>query len=85
MIELRIVENELGVKPDIQYRHHMLRVDANGALCPPILKPRKNITVAIVGIPSIKGIIIPGSIISQNLQSQELLHKSHSLLLLFVL
>jgi hypothetical protein len=35
MIELRIVENELGVKPDIQYRHHMLRVDANGALCPP--------------------------------------------------
>jgi hypothetical protein len=35
MIELRIVENELGMKPDIQYRHHMLRVDANGALCPP--------------------------------------------------
>jgi hypothetical protein len=36
-------------------------------LCPPILKPRKNITVAIVGIPSIKGIIIPGSIISLHL------------------
>jgi hypothetical protein len=35
MIELRIVEHELGVKPDIQYRHHMLRVDANGALCSP--------------------------------------------------
>ena len=34
MIELRIVENELGVKPDIQYRHHQFGFNASGALCP---------------------------------------------------
>jgi len=28
MIELRIVENELGVKPDIQYRYHQFGLKA---------------------------------------------------------
>jgi hypothetical protein len=35
MIELRIVENELAMKPDIQYRFMLFSVDASGALCPP--------------------------------------------------
>ncbi len=35
MIELRIVEHELGVKPEIQYRHMRFTIDASGALCPP--------------------------------------------------
>ena len=35
MIELRIVENELGVKPEIQYRFVLFTSDASGALCPP--------------------------------------------------
>ena len=35
MIELRIVENELGVKPDIQYRFMLFTTDASGGLCPP--------------------------------------------------
>ncbi len=34
MIELRIVENELGVKPDIQYRHYIFTTHASGSLCP---------------------------------------------------
>ncbi len=34
MIEIRIVENELGVKPDIQYRYHQFGLNASGALCP---------------------------------------------------
>jgi hypothetical protein len=35
MIELRIVEHELGVKPEFQYRYHIFTVDASGGLCPP--------------------------------------------------
>jgi hypothetical protein len=35
MIELRVVENELGMRTDIQYRYHIFTVDASGALCPP--------------------------------------------------
>lgn len=35
MIELRVVENELGMRTDIQYRYHIFTVDAFGALCPP--------------------------------------------------
>ena len=35
MIEIRIVENELGMKSDIQYRFMLFSVDASGALCPP--------------------------------------------------
>jgi len=35
MIELRIVENELGVKPDIQYRFMLFSVGQGGYLCPP--------------------------------------------------
>lgn len=35
MIELRIVENGMGMKPDIQYRFMLFSVDASGALCPP--------------------------------------------------
>jgi hypothetical protein len=34
MIELRIVENGMGMRTDIQYRHHQFGVDASGALCP---------------------------------------------------
>jgi len=34
MIELRIVENEMGMRPDIQYRHHQFGFNASGALCP---------------------------------------------------
>ena len=34
MIEMRIVEHELGVKPEIQYRHHQFGFNASGALCP---------------------------------------------------
>ena len=35
MIELRIVENELGMKPDIQYRFMLFSVGQGGYLCPP--------------------------------------------------
>ena len=36
MIELRIVENELGMKPDIQYRYHQLEYDwYQGKVNPP--------------------------------------------------
>ena len=35
MIELRIVEHQLGMKPDIQYRYHIFTTDASGGLCPP--------------------------------------------------
>ncbi len=35
MIEMRVLETEIDDFPVIQYRHHMLRVDASGALCPP--------------------------------------------------
>ena len=35
MIELRIVEHELGVRPEIQYRFVLFTTDASGALCPP--------------------------------------------------
>ena len=35
MIELRIVEHELGVKPDIQYRFMLFSVGQGGYLCPP--------------------------------------------------
>jgi len=35
MIELRIIENELGVKPDIQYRFMLFSVGQGGYLCPP--------------------------------------------------
>ena len=34
MIELRIVENELGVKPDIQYRYK-LPIPTKGCITPP--------------------------------------------------
>ncbi len=35
MIELRIVEHEMGVKPEIQYRFVLFTADASGSLCPP--------------------------------------------------
>ena len=35
MIELRIVEHEMGVRPEIQYRFMIFTVNASGALCPP--------------------------------------------------
>lgn len=35
MIELRIVEHELGVKPEIQYRFALFPADASGSLCVP--------------------------------------------------
>ncbi len=35
MIEMRIVEHELGMKPEIQYRYHIFTTDASGGLCPP--------------------------------------------------
>jgi hypothetical protein len=35
MIELRIVENELGMKSDIQYRFMLFTTDVSGSLCPP--------------------------------------------------
>ena len=34
MIELRVVENELGMRTDIQYRYHIFTTDASGGLCP---------------------------------------------------
>jgi hypothetical protein len=35
MIELRIVEHELGVKPEIQYRYMKFAIDPpSGCLCP---------------------------------------------------
>ncbi len=34
MIEMRIVEHELGMKPEIQYRYHIFTTDASGGLCP---------------------------------------------------
>jgi hypothetical protein len=35
MIELRIVEHELGVKPEIQYRFMLFPIGQGGYLCPP--------------------------------------------------
>jgi len=35
MIELRIVENGMGMRTDIQYRFMLFTVDASGSLCPP--------------------------------------------------
>jgi hypothetical protein len=35
MIELRIVENEMGMRPELQYRYHIFTTDASGGLCPP--------------------------------------------------
>jgi hypothetical protein len=35
MIEMRIVEHELGVRPEIQYRFVLFTANVTGALCPP--------------------------------------------------
>jgi hypothetical protein len=35
MIEMRIVEHELGVRPEIQYRFVIFTANVTGALCPP--------------------------------------------------
>lgn len=35
MIEIRVVENELGMKPDIEYRFVLFTANVTGALCPP--------------------------------------------------
>jgi hypothetical protein len=35
MIEMRIVEHELGVKPEIQYRFMLFPIGQGGYLCPP--------------------------------------------------
>jgi hypothetical protein len=35
MIEIRVVENELGMKPDIEYRFVIFTANVTGALCPP--------------------------------------------------
>lgn len=35
MIEMRIVDNGLGCRPNFQYRHHIFTTDASGGLCPP--------------------------------------------------
>jgi hypothetical protein len=35
MIEMRVVEHELGVRPEIQYRFVLFTADVTGALCPP--------------------------------------------------
>jgi hypothetical protein len=35
MIEIRVVEHELGVKPEIQYRFVLFSIGQGGYLCPP--------------------------------------------------
>jgi hypothetical protein len=34
MIEIRIVDNGLGCRPDFQYRHFVFGLNISGALCP---------------------------------------------------
>ena len=35
MIEMRIIEKELGMKPELQYRFMLFSIGAGGYLCPP--------------------------------------------------
>lgn len=34
MIEMRVVQKEFSIRPEIQYRYHIFTTDASGGLCP---------------------------------------------------